>query len=71
VLQAKSVAYQSSCGGLDIPLHHGSELGENDLLQLPRDTLTSEEDPISDQFAGGRNNFFSDNLNIGYYSRYA
>lgn len=54
----------------DVPLHHGSELGENDLLPLPRDTSPPDDDPILDQFAGGRNLFFSDNLNMGYYSRY-
>jgi len=68
-MKTMRVANHNPSGNSDVPLHHGSELGENDLLPLPRDTLPPEDDPISDQFAG-RNTFFSDNLNMGYYSRY-
>eukprot|EP00980_Cylindrotheca_fusiformis_P003133 scaffold721_cov131-Cylindrotheca_fusiformis.AAC.23 len=53
----------------DLPLHHGSELGEGDLLPLPRPNAPCEDETIG-EFGNSRSTFFSDNLSLGYYSRF-
>ena len=67
----KQYPYHRAVTSSNVSLQRESEIGEDDPIPLSRSTNMEDDDSISVHYGGTtQSSFFSDNMNLGYYSRY-